>query len=136
MNDIFFVDTVGWLAIVNDSDSLHKKASEIYLKKVAAGWNVLTHQAVLLEVGNGLSSRKQRHLAVELVEKLKAAMHVEIIQVDEDFYEAGWNLYSARPDKDWGIVDCISFVLMKREGIIEALTADHHFEQAGFIKLL
>ena len=48
----------------------------------------------------------------------------------------GWELYSSRLDKDWGIIDCISFVLMEERNLIEALTGDHHFEQAGFKVLL
>ncbi len=59
-----------------------------------------------------------------------------LISIDEELYEAGWKLYAKRPDKDWGIVDCISFIVMQRQGITEALTTDKHFKQAGFIKLL
>ena len=44
-------------------------------------------------------------------------------------------LYRARPDKDWGLTDCVSFVLMQREGLTEALTADIHFRQLGFRKI-
>jgi len=45
-------------------------------------------------------------------------------------------LYSSRKDKEWTLTDCISFVVMKREGLGEALTGDHHFKQAGFTALL
>lgn len=45
-------------------------------------------------------------------------------------------LYASRPDKQWSLTDCISFEVMRREGITEALTGDHHFEQAGFVALL
>lgn len=51
-------------------------------------------------------------------------------------YESGFNLYRDRPDKDWGLIDCASFVAMKDGGLTEALTADEHFEQAGFAALL
>jgi len=34
------------------------------------------------------------------------------------------------------LTDCISFVVMEESGITEALTGDHHFEQAGFVTLL
>lgn len=45
-------------------------------------------------------------------------------------------LYLARGDKHWGLVDCASFIVMIDEGITEALTNDRHFEQAGFRPLL
>jgi len=48
----------------------------------------------------------------------------------------GFGLYQGRPDKEWGLVDCVTFVVMKKRGITEALTADEHFEQAGFQALL
>ena len=50
--------------------------------------------------------------------------------------QSGLNLYEQRLDKDWGLTDCISFVVMQREQIQEAFTSDKHFEQAGFIRLL
>ncbi|HLE87746.1 MAG TPA: hypothetical protein VI727_08795 [Candidatus Brocadiaceae bacterium] len=39
-------------------------------------------------------------------------------------------------DKEWGLVDCISFVVMKKHGIKDALAADDHFIQAEFNALL
>jgi len=45
-------------------------------------------------------------------------------------------LYAERPDKGWSLTDCISFVVMRQQGITQALTGDHHFEQAGFTALL
>lgn len=50
--------------------------------------------------------------------------------------EEGISLYAARPDKDWSVTDCISFVVMRDEGMTHALTGDRHFEQAGFKALL
>ena len=45
-------------------------------------------------------------------------------------------LYETRPDKAWSLTDCMSFIVMRDGGLTEALTADHHFEQAGFTVLL
>lgn len=41
-------------------------------------------------------------------------------------------LYAAKLDKEWSLTDCILFVVMKEHGLEEALTGDHHFNQAGF----
>ena len=90
----------------------------------------------MLETGNGLSALRLRSSALGLKRKLEKSERVEILEIDHDLYEAGWRLFAERPDKVWGIVDCISFELMKRMNINEALTADRHFEQAGFTKLL
>jgi predicted nucleic acid-binding protein len=56
--------------------------------------------------------------------------------LDMGLYEEGMKLYASRPDKEWSLTDCISFIIMQREKITGALTGDHHFEQAGFVALL
>lgn len=61
---------------------------------------------------------------------------IDIVHVDETLYFAAINLLQRRLDKEWSLCDAVSFVLMERLGITEALTTDHHFEQAGFIRLL
>jgi predicted nucleic acid-binding protein len=47
-----------------------------------------------------------------------------------------WHLWKSRPDKEWSLVDCSSFIVMQQRGLTEALTTDHHFAQVGFIRLL
>jgi hypothetical protein len=58
------------------------------------------------------------------------------LAAEQSQFDAGLSLYRSRADKEWSMTDCISFVVMKERGIKEALTADHHFEQAGFKALL
>jgi predicted nucleic acid-binding protein len=41
-----------------------------------------------------------------------------------------------RLDKDYSLCDAVSFIIMESEGITEAHTTDHHFEQEGFVRLL
>jgi predicted nucleic acid-binding protein len=59
-----------------------------------------------------------------------------IVPASEEVFERGLGLYRSRPDKEWSLTDCISFVVMQEQGIGEALTADRHFTQAGFVALL
>lgn len=134
--NLIFVDTSCWIGLVNISDSLHVSATSSYRSKYSQGCHFVTHSGIILETGNGLSGRSLRLAAVALRQKLEKSDRVEIVDIDQDIYEAGWRLFGARPDKEWGLVDCISFELMKRLSIHEALTADGHFEQVGFIKLL
>jgi len=47
-----------------------------------------------------------------------------------------FELFRYRPDKEWGLVDCVSFIVMKDYELTEALTMDVHFKQAGFRALL
>lgn len=67
---------------------------------------------------------------------LRSEPLITIAPLDMETFDAGVELYRARPDKDWSLTDCISFVVMRERGITEALTGDRHFEQAGFKALL
>ena len=67
---------------------------------------------------------------------LCSAAWVEVVHVDPRLHDEAWQLLLARPDKEWSLVDCSSFAVMRQRGITEALTTDHHFEQAGLIRLL
>lgn len=59
-----------------------------------------------------------------------------VIAAEQSLMDRGLQLYSARPDKDWSLTDCISYVVMQENGLTEALTGDYHFEQAGFVAVL
>jgi predicted nucleic acid-binding protein len=61
---------------------------------------------------------------------------MKVVSVDTSLLNRGLDLYHSRPDKDWGLTDCISFVVMREQNLIDALTADRHFVQAGFRALL
>jgi predicted nucleic acid-binding protein len=89
-----------------------------------------------VEVASALSAQSRRHLAVELEQRLRYSTICEVVWIDPELYELSWSLYRERSDKNWSLVDCSSFVLVRDKHINEALTADHHFEQAGFAKLI
>ncbi|MCP4360477.1 MAG: type II toxin-antitoxin system VapC family toxin [Chloroflexi bacterium] len=62
--------------------------------------------------------------------------HVEIVIIDPDLFIQTIAFYQSRSDKAWGLTDCASFVIMQQHSLHEALTADKHFQQAGFLRLL
>ena len=100
---------------------------------------MLTTDAVLTEVANGLSRVGHRLLAqriITLVQQSVALDTAELIHINADLWQRGWQLYTSRPDKEWGLTDSFSFIVMQEYAIAEAFTADHHFEQAGFVRLL
>ena len=131
-----FVDTVGWIASLNRSDNLHAAVVRCFQFLAQSNTPLLTTSLVLAEVGNGLSKLPLRHLMTPFRQRLQQSKRIEIVHVDSSLFERGWSLYEQRPDKEWGLVDCISFVLMQERGILHAVTNDHHFEQAGVVVLL
>jgi len=130
---VVFTDTSCFLASLNPDDELHEKAIAISREVRALR---LTTGFVLLEIANSMSAAGQRSRFVEFYNRLVEHPGARIRPVSEELFSKGYDLYAARKDKDWSLTDCISFVVMSEEGISEALTHDHHFEQAGFTRLL
>ncbi len=91
---------------------------------------------VLTEFADGLANTPNRHLYQAILDDLQQEPSATIVPASQDLFERGQQLYFARPDKQWSLTDCISFVVMQELGINDALTADHHFEQASFVALL
>lgn len=91
---------------------------------------------MILEIGNALARQRYRRAAVELLQALHSDPTVRVIPLSERLYHQAHDLYINRADKEWGLTDCCSFVVMQNGGLREALTADEHFRQAGFRALL
>jgi predicted nucleic acid-binding protein len=89
-----------------------------------------------LEIGNALAGLRYRKAAVQSLDAVENDPKIEIIPITEELYARAFELYWNRPDKEWGLIDCISFIVMDEHGITDALTADDHFRQAGFRVLL
>ncbi len=128
-----FADTFCFLAIANPSDGFHAQADEAAKDRSR---RLVTTAVVLVEVGDGFAEHGNRALFAELGDLLKADRNATVLPPTQTLFDAGVRLYRERADKDWSLTDCISFVVMKERGIHEALTGDHHFEQAGFVALL
>jgi hypothetical protein len=128
-----FADTFYYLAVINADDAAHDRA--IRASDRMSG-QMVTTAWVLTEVADALAAPERRADFLALWETLRRDPEVTMVPASEDLFEAGVDLYARRPDKDWSLTDCISFVVMRDRGITEALTGDHHFEQAGFVALL
>jgi predicted nucleic acid-binding protein len=134
--DLTFVDASGWIALVNANDILHQQSVRLFQRRLSEGRGFVTSSVVLLEVGNWLSPVPLRRLASRLMDRIEHSARIKVVELTPELYAKGWRLYRERPDKDWGVIDCISFAIMTERNIIEALTGDRHFQQAGFVALL
>ncbi len=137
MSDIF-VDTRGWGHLVDPREAHHEFASNIYQLSRQQKRKLVTTNYVIAELVALLTSpfRIPHVTSITLIENLKASPYIQIIHIDNELDERAWQLLKNRADKEWSLVDCSSFVVMQELGITEALTADRHFEQAGFVRLL
>jgi predicted nucleic acid-binding protein len=131
-----FLDTAYAIALSSSRDEHHQKALLLADKLEADGTKLITTRAIILEIGNALSKQDYRQAAVTLMESLEEDPNVEIVPLTEELYKEAFEMYAKRMDKEWGITDCISFIVMSERGIQEALTTDRDFNQAGFEALL
>lgn len=135
--DDLFVDTSGWATWCSSHERFHAVAVESVQRVWDKGGKLVTTSYVLAEL-TGLFNRIRipRANQFEIIDSLRRDPSVEIVQIEPHWLNSAWKLWHARPDKDWSLVDCASFVVMETRKITGALTSDHHFEQAGFAPLL
>ncbi|MBS0183857.1 MAG: type II toxin-antitoxin system VapC family toxin [Nitrospira sp.] len=131
-----FADTVYWLALTNRHDQHHGKAPEVSTK--LGQCRLVTTDAVLTEFLNALAEGGLhiRAAGIATVEAIRRNPLVTVISQSRQLFNKSLALYKARPDKGYSMTDCTLMVVMRDRRLTEALTADHHFVQEGFIALL
>ncbi|MGD9630481.1 MAG: type II toxin-antitoxin system VapC family toxin [Pyrinomonadaceae bacterium] len=136
MNNRVFADTLYWVAILNPRDQWHEAAVE--MRRMLEGIQLVTTESVLAELLNFFaeSGPDPRNAAALMVESIIEDGEVDFIPNERDTFRKALSLYSARQDKGYSLIDCISMLAMKERGLSEVLTHDNHFEQEGFVVLL
>ena len=134
MSGPVFADTAYYVALTNPRDQY---------AAAAANWTVsfdgvmVTTAWILTEVANFLAATPaNRSLFLALYQDLQTDNRVNIVSPSPQLFEKGVKLFADRPDKQWSLTDCISFIVMQDQYLTDALTGDRHFEQAGFVALL
>ncbi|MCK4735866.1 MAG: PIN domain-containing protein [Methanophagales archaeon] len=131
-----FVDTVCWIALLNQDDQIHEDVKREYEFYMKSGHRFVTTTTVLNETANALSGPNFRMAVVDFYKRLQMSTRVKIVFVNKRLWSSSWLLYEQRSDKAWSLADCISMVVMQERGLQEVLTTDKHFRQAGFQILL
>lgn len=131
-----FVDTGYILALTNIRDQWHSSALRWSTQIARNPTRLLTTDFVLLEIADSLASLPQRSHSVRMIQMMQQDPQLEVVPASRHLLDAAWDLYTNRADKDWGLTDCTSFIVMQDRGLQNALTVDRHFQQAGFRALL
>ena len=129
MKRIIFLDTGYLIALIRKKDQFHAaamEASELYPGPF------LTTDLILVELANSLSKPLYRKTVVTVIEKIQTDSNTTVIPFASEGMSRAFSLFKRRKDKTWGMVDCYSFVVMKKRRVRYALTFDEHFQQAGF----
>jgi len=127
------VDSSFYVALLCRGDQYHARATEL---GASYRGQQITTEFILLEVANFVARSATRSVFGELLRQLRADPQTVVVPCNAERFASGVAFYLARPDKDWSLTDCISFQVMAELGLSEALTSDHHFEQAGFKALM
>lgn len=127
-----FLDTSFVIALINERDQYHGIALDSISQYDRHPF--VTTDAVLPEIGNALS-RRYKTAAIQVIQEFMSTDNVEVLHLSAELFVQAFDLYCTYQDKEWGLVDCVSFVVMQDLNIQEVLTFDHHFVQAGFRQL-
>jgi predicted nucleic acid-binding protein len=130
----FLLDTAYVVALLNPRDRYHAPARAL-MPRVQVAQQVWVTEAVLFEVGAAFSANG-RQAASSFIRSCYSTGSMQVVSIDTLLLMRALDLYEARPDKEWSLTDCTSFLIMEEHGIRSALTADHHFVQAGYRALL
>jgi uncharacterized protein len=133
-----FIDTSGWASLYIPTENYHPKAVKLFQNYRQQKQAIITTNYILTELVTLLYSplRTPRPRLFEIVDAIKTASFVQFIHINPEIDTVAWELCKARSDRPWSLVDCTSFVVMQQLEIQDSLTTDHHFEQAGFVRLL
>ncbi len=122
------------IALLNPRDAYHKKAKEL-LPQLRTAHEVWITEAILIEVGNSLACAN-RIAAVSFINSCYVTANVKVVSIDKALLIRAIEFYRVHEDKEWGLTDCISFIVMKDHDLTKAFTSDEHFQQVGFRALL
>lgn len=129
-----FLDTWFIVALLNVRDEHHEVALSLYPRVRAASRVVMT-EAVVVETCNGLA-KSNRAAALRFIKTCYADPRFDVLPVTRPILEVAFDKYQTADDKEWGLTDCISFVVMREHNLQLVATGDHHFRQAGFVPLV
>ncbi len=129
MTNKVFADTSFFVALINRNDQYHHQA--LKLSVIFENTPIITTNIILLEIGNALAKNFKQQ-AIELIDAILSSEEAQLINLDAALFQKGYEFYQKYQDKNWGLVDCISFVVMKENNITDVLSFDSDFKQAGF----
>jgi len=131
-----FVDTVALLALANRDDALHARARKVHEDLTLSRRTLITSDLVLTEFLGAAVRQPLREAACRMIQRLRDSVRTRIVPADRQRWDEAYELYAARPDKQWSLVDCDSILLCQQESIRQVFTQDRHFIQAGLEVLL
>ena len=126
-----FVDTGAFVALAIDRDEHGPRAREIARRLTQGRYDLITSNFVVAEVHAFVLVRAGRDIALRTLREIESPGRT-IIRVNEGHELRARDILTRYHDKDFTLVDAMSFAVMERLGISTAFAFDHHFQQFGF----
>jgi predicted nucleic acid-binding protein len=128
-----FADSFYFLAAINERDESHARAIQFAQSEPH---RLISTEWILTEVGDAFAKPHWKPAYLQMLASLRNDQDVTVVAASHELFDRAISLFASRPDKEWSVTDCTTFVVMAEHGVQEALTADRHFEQAGFVAIL
>jgi predicted nucleic acid-binding protein len=135
MSERVLLDSTFIAGYLNSRDQHHSSAKRC-MPLVKGADEVVITEPVLVEVGNLLHSPSHRLQAAQFIEACYVTKNITVVPVDRELLTRALRFFRQHTDKEWGLTDCISFVVMHDLKLTTAVTADRDFQQAGFQALM
>jgi predicted nucleic acid-binding protein len=127
-----FVDSSGWIALFGDRDKFHPQAVAAYRGLTNQRLNLVTTDYVFDETVTFLQKHYGTAVAKQCGQAILAAPYIKLLFVDNQIWQAAWEMFQSYEDKQWAFTDCTNFIVMQQQQVWRAFSFDQHFEQAGF----
>lgn len=136
-NNEIFADTSGWVNFFIKTEPFYEPSKRLMQEWYLNQTRLVTTNYILIELVALLTSplHVPRPQQIKTIDTIRTTPWVEIVYINASLEARAWDLLKAREDKTWSLVDCASFIVMQQRNITTAFTTDHHFEQAGFLKI-
>jgi predicted nucleic acid-binding protein len=133
---MIFVDSSAWIALLDSRDGFHQEASA-FQRVLGRGVHgrLVTTDYVLDESVTYLRLRAGPEEIRRFREVLSTSESLQVVWTSPDRFWAAWEMLEKRPDNQWSLTDCLSFITMTSLGIRSAFGFDSDFLQAGFVLL-
>ncbi|HYU33225.1 MAG TPA: PIN domain-containing protein [Thermoanaerobaculia bacterium] len=136
-----FVDSGGFVALLVPEDQMHPRASALFESASRERWTLMTTNAVVVETYSVLLARAKdgRGAAISFLDAVaedqsQGDLAVERVRPEDELN--AFALLRAHSDKTYSLCDALSFVVMERLGISEAIAFDRHFREYGHFTIL
>jgi len=128
----YFIDTFYLVALSNRQDQWHRRVRSF--SQALTTYRLYTVEEVLAEYLTFCSASRPhvREEAARTVRNVLSDLHITVIPQSHTSFLDALALYEARLDKQYSLTDCVAMQAMRREGLTDVLSNDHHFTQEGF----